>query len=54
VFSTFDLVETYQVVSLLVYKKELQVITPANEVDWEENTKLWVFYEALGLWSFSL
>ena len=54
VFSTFDLVETCQVMSLLVHRKELQVVTSANRADWEENAKLWVFYEALGLWPFSL
>jgi len=40
--------------SLLVHRKELQVVTSANRADWEENAKLWVFYEALGLWPFSL
>ena len=35
VFSTFDLVETCQVVSLLVHRKELQVVTSANgAVSW--------------------
>jgi len=53
-FSTFDLVETCQVVSLLVHRKELQVVTSANEADWEGNTKLWVVYDALGLWPSSL
>jgi len=53
-FSTFDLVETCQVVSLLVHRKELQVVTSANGADCEENAKLWVFYEALGFWPFSL
>jgi len=41
-------------VSLLVHRKELQVVTSANRADWEENAKLWVFYKALGLWSFFL
>jgi len=40
--------------SLLVHRKELQVVTPANGADCKENAKLWVFYEALDLWSFSL
>jgi len=53
-FSTFDLVETCQVVSLLVHRKELQVVISANEADWEKNTKLWVVYDALGLWPSSL
>jgi len=39
-FSTFDLVETYQVISLLVHRKELQVVTSANRIDWEKNAKL--------------
>jgi len=37
--------------SLLVHKKELQVVASANGVDWEENAKLWVVDDALGLWS---
>jgi len=48
-FSTFDLMETCQVVSLLVHRKKLQVVTSANGVNWEKNAKLWVFYEALGV-----
>jgi len=39
-FSTFDLIETYQVVSLLVHRKKLQVVTFANRVDWKKNAKL--------------
>jgi len=41
-------------VSLLVHRKELQVVTSANRVDWEENAKLWVVDDALGLWPSSL
>jgi len=37
-------------VSLLVHRKELQVVTSANGADWEENAKLWVVNDALGLW----
>jgi len=41
-------------VSLLVHRKELQVVASANGVDWEENAKLWVVDDALGLWPSSL
>jgi len=37
-------------VSLLVYRKELQVVAFANGADWEENAKLWVVDDTLGLW----
>jgi len=47
--STFDLVETCQVVSLLVHKKELQGVASANGVDWEKNAKPWVVNDTLGL-----
>jgi len=40
--------------SLLVHRKELQVVASANGVDWEENAKLWVVNDALGLWPSSL
>jgi len=53
-FGTFDLVETCQVVSLLVHRKELQVVASANGADWEENGKLWVVDDALGFWPSSL
>jgi len=53
-FGTFDLVETCQVVSLLVYRKELKVVASANGTDWEENAKLWIVNNALGLWPSSL
>jgi len=53
-FSIFDLVETCQVVSLLVHRKVLQVAIFANEMDWEEYAKLWEVYNTLGLWFFSL
>jgi len=40
--------------SLLVYRKELQVVASTNGADWEGNTKLWVVYDTLGLWLSSL
>jgi len=53
-FSTFNLVETCQVVSLLVHRKILQVVISVNRMDWKEYTKLWEVYDTLGLWPFSL
>jgi len=53
-FSTFNLVETCQVMSLLVHRKVFQVVVSANGADWEEYAKLWEVYDALGLWPFSL
>jgi len=53
-FGTFDLVETCQVVSLLVHRRELKVVVSANRADWEENAKLWIVNDALGLWLSSL
>jgi len=38
----------------LVPRKELQVVASANGVDWEENAKLWVVDDTLGLWLSSL
>jgi len=40
--------------SLLVHRKELQVVASANGVDWKENAKLWVVDNTLGLWPSSL
>jgi len=54
VFGTFDLVETCQVVSLLVHRKELQGVASVNGANWEENAKLWVVNDVLGLWPSSL
>jgi len=38
----------------LVNRKELKVVASANGADWEENVKLWIVNDALGLWPSSL